>query len=246
MIAQQPTKQPLKLGICMDGMESRIVEYVEEICLQFHPVTYLEIGIGLAQSLTAIAAVMREIHPIGWRAIGVELPNGYSFNPFEARKNAAGKNLPIDFQHVYSGKAQPEPDRVTVYLEDSHEFIPARWDQPIHLALIDGCHGKPCATQDFLNIEKFIAPGGIVMFHDFTADQTGQSQPHCPTGCDVIGACRDLGLLDRKREGWQFIETITANRTAGGWDMGVFRRLSNVPNVPIEYPTSATVTRRDF
>jgi Methyltransferase domain len=241
MIAQR-SNQRIALGFAMAGLESRVIEYVEEICLQFHPVTYLEIGVGFGQTLTAIAAVMREIHPIGWRAIGVELPNGYSFDRFEVMKNAGDRGVQVNFQQIYSGKAQPESERVTVYLEDSHEFMAARWGEPIHLALIDGCHGKPCATQDFLNVEKFIPPGGIVLFHDFTQEQTGQLQPHCPTGCDVIGACRDLGLLDDKRAGWQFVETITADRAAGGWDMGVFRR-SFVEPIPIE---SATVVRKDF
>jgi hypothetical protein len=119
---------------------------------------------------------------------------------------------------------------VTIYLDDSHGFIPNYWRAPLHLVLIDACHCKHCATTDFLNIEPHVEPGGIVMFHDFGEDNVGQGQPLGHPDGDVRGACRDLRLLDNKREHWVWISTIIGpkergtNIATGASDMGVFQR----------------------
>ncbi len=78
---------------------------------------------------------------------------------------------------------------------------------------------------DFLLLEPFIVPHGIVLMHDFGKDQVGQSQPHCPDGLNVRGAARDLGLLDGGRPGWKFLEVLVGDKPAGSGDMGVFQKL---------------------
>jgi hypothetical protein len=66
--------------------------------------------------------------------------------------------------------------------------------------------------------------GATMMFHDFGVEQRGQHQPHCSGGVDVFGACYELGLLTGKRKGWMYADTITADKSQGGWDMGVFKK----------------------
>lgn len=211
------------MGFGMEGMEERILTIARAICAKFDPVTYVEIGVGEGPTLTAIAATLKESGR-QWRAVGIELPNGYSFSRQKTTDFATHRNLKLDFVVPNGNVQRPAWNQVTVFLKDSQSFLTELWQEPIHLALIDGCHGKPCATLDFLALEVWVAKGGIVMFHDFGADQTGHYQPHCITGLDVRGAVQDLGLLSGKRAGWVFREEMTANRMAGGWDMGVFQK----------------------
>jgi hypothetical protein len=210
------------LGIAMNGLEERILRIAREVGKRFEEVTYVEIGIGEGMTLTGIARELRMINP-RWRAIGVELPNGYSFNENALREISQIRSLGLAFVKPET-MAHPAWNIVTVYFKDSQSFLTELWQEPIHLALIDGCHGRPCVIQDFLAVEAFMEPGGVVMFHDFSEDQQGDPQPHCAGGIDVRGACMDLGLSNGKRAGWQFTETLTADRVQQGWDMAVFTK----------------------
>jgi hypothetical protein len=219
------TLEPEPLGIAMDGLEDTIARHVCRIMLCFQEVTYVEIGVAAGGTLTAIASMMNSWkgQGFGWRAIGIELPDGYSYDAEGLVNNAASHKVDVEmFRDLEpTHKVDPEWEKVTVYFTGSHPLLENSWDQPIHLALIDGCHGKRCATLDFLLLEPWIAPGGIVMFHDIEEGQVGSFQPHCGT-LDVIGAVRDLGLLENKREGWEFIEIAESKPTNA--DMGIFRR----------------------
>jgi len=211
---------PLELGFGMQGLGHQVAQYVQEVCTRFDKVTYLEIGVGEGTTLAAIADRLRKL-AVQWRAIGVDLPDGYSLDLFRVNKTMRTKMLP--FAETRTSVLLPW-NRVTLHLADSQKFL-LTWDELVNLVLIDGCHGKPCAKNDFLNIEPWVVPGGYVMFHDFGQDQQWQSQPHCPEGIDVRGACAELGLLDNNREGWRFIGTLIGDKPAGSGDMGVFEKL---------------------
>lgn len=43
------------------------------------------------------------------------------------------------------------------------------WNKPIGVLFIDGDHTK--AGEDFEAWEKFVVPGGIILFHDYITDQ---------------------------------------------------------------------------
>jgi hypothetical protein len=91
------------------------------------------------------------------------------------------------------------------------------------LALIDGCHGKPCAMADFLCLDPFVPPGGVVMFHDVSPEQQGDYQPHCSGGAHVVEALKELGLWDGTRPGWSEM-TIAKASGNGNYDMAIFRK----------------------
>jgi hypothetical protein len=221
------TATELKLGFGMQGMGPLITPYLDQVCQNFESVTYLEIGVGHGETLTAIADYLRHENDLRWRAIGVELPDGYSFSQEATSQNAYGKHLSIRFENrpARSWRINPPWRAVTVYLDNSQLFLADRWSQEIQLALIDGCHGKKCASMDFLLLEPFIIRGGFVLMHDFGEDQVGQKQPHCPEGLDVRGAARELGLMDNARAGWDFVDELVGDKHAGSGDMGVFQRL---------------------
>jgi len=216
---QDPTIPALGFG--MQGMGPAIERLITSVCERFDVITYLEIGVGEGVTLAAISDMIRRTSK-EWRSVGVDLPNGYSLDLKRVAESMWRKNLKNAIGLTEEDEA--EWNQVNVFLADSQEFLRDHWDESVCIALIDGCHGKDCAMNDFLNIEKKVLHNGLVMFHDFGHDQTGQPQPHCKNGIDVRGACRELGLLDGKRVGWTYIETIVGDKAAGSGDMGVFRK----------------------
>jgi hypothetical protein len=215
----------MQLGIAMNGLEERVLDITKGVAAHFNEITYVEIGVGEGTTLTAIARTLKDSGK-KWRAIGIELVNGYSFNLEHTRKSAAQREVNLNFVTPNGSIVHPLWETVTIYFKDSQGFLTEIWQEPIHFALIDGCHGKPCVILDFLALEAFMAPNGVVMFHDFSQDQVGQAQPHCIGGIDVRGACQDLGLTNGKRANWKFDETLIADRTKGGWDMAIFKKIT--------------------
>jgi hypothetical protein len=213
----------MQLGIAMNGLEDRVLAIAKGVANHFDEITYVEIGVGEGVTLTAIARTLKDSGK-KWRAIGIELVNGYSFNLEHTRKSAQEREVNLNFVMPNGAIVHPLWETVTVYFKDSQSFLTELWQDPIHLALIDGCHGRSCVTLDFLALEAFMVRGGTMMFHDISPEQRGEAQPHCVGGIDVHGACYDLGLLNGRRAGWRFMEILSANKGQGGWDMGVFKK----------------------
>jgi hypothetical protein len=213
----------MMLGLAMNGYEQAIEDIiVTKLRPNFPEITYVEIGVAHGGTLAGLAEVMKGVCP-KWRAIGVELPHGYSYSEEETRRKILAKHLDADFFYDIKTPVNPRWQTVSMYLMDSHIFMACFWRLPIHLALIDGCHGKSCVIKDFSNVEEYVEPGGYVMLHDFGEDQIGQSQTHCKT-LDVRGACAELGLLDGKRIGWEFVGEFVGDKTLAGANMGVFKK----------------------
>jgi hypothetical protein len=214
----------MEMGYCMGGIEDQILWVVDDVASRFDEITYVEIGVAYGATMTAIASRLRDSGK-KWRVIGIELINGYSFNRERTEAFAAKRNLKLNFVIPNGAIVHPLWETLTVYFKDSQSFLTEIWQEPIHLALIDGCHGKPCVTLDFLALEAFMVPGGTIMFHDFGIDQRGDFQPHCPTGIDVRGACESLGLLTDKRPNWKHTGTFIGDKMQGGYDMGIFEKM---------------------
>ncbi len=215
---------PRDLGPGMQGMGAGVMHYVDGVASYFLNVTYVEIGVSDGITLSEVSKRLSETCE-SWRAIGIDLPDCRNET---TRRNSTDKGLPFDLVRPPLRKL-PKLGCVTFVLKDSHTFLGenATAIGPVHLALIDGCHGKPCVSLDFLLIEPLIVPGGYVMFHDFGADQIGQEQAP-PDHCPIVGvhdACASLGLLDNTRDGWRFVQTIIGDKAAGSADMGVFQKL---------------------
>jgi hypothetical protein len=212
-------------GLAMNGMEDRLEAISKDVTERFDEITYVEIGVGEGGTLTAIAQILQESGK-KWRAIGVELPNGYSFSKDRTVHFANQRNLALNFITPSASTVNPAWNEVSVYFKDSQTFLTELWQTPIHFALIDGCHGRPCVMMDFIVLEAWVVDGAVIMFHDVSVDQIGEYQPHCSGGIDVRGACYELGLLTNRRQGWKFVEEIPAKREWGGWDMAIFKKES--------------------
>ncbi len=209
----------------MQGMGAGVMHYVDGVASYFDKVTYVEIGVSDGITLSAIAKRLSE-QCESWRAIGIDLPD---CRHETTRRHSEEKGLPFKIVKDFRNHFAPEWGKVTFVLKDSHTFLGenALAIGDVHLALIDGCHGKPCVSLDFLLIEPLIVPGGYAMFHDFGADQIGQEQAP-PDHCPIVGvhdACASLGLLDNTRDGWRFVQTIIGDKSSGSADMGVFQKL---------------------
>jgi hypothetical protein len=215
----------MSFGWSMDGLEERFTEAAKEVRARFQPCTYLEIGVARGETLASVAKALNNGKGDGWRAVGVDLPNGYSLDKPQIEQNCTCKMLNMSFIKPNGWNHLELPwNRVSVVLADSRDFFEGMWTDPVHLALIDACHCKECAMRDFLNVEKFVPSGGLVLFHDFEERLKSATQPH-GGHCDVVGACRELGLLDNKREGWAPGETWVADHKRPGADMFAVRKI---------------------
>lgn len=150
---------------------------------------YVEIGIGFGGALESVQEFFRQIR-VRLEMHAVDLP-GY-----------AGEALRLKNIHWHFVGAS--------------EFL-RTFKDPVDFCFIDGCHGKPCVTADFLGIEPLIRPGGIVCFHDTSPEcQDRHFQPHCQTGIDARAAVRELGLLDDRRPGWLKFNETSGDQSKGG------------------------------
>jgi len=207
----------------MAGLEGAYAARIVSARASFQPFTYLEIGVAYGRTLATVADLLRA-QGQGWRAVGVELPDGYSFNRDAVVRNCNELQLTVSFIAPKDwSRVDPIWNRVTVYLSDSHELMEKQWKAEINFALIDGCHGKPCAMKDFINVEPHVPKDGIIALHDCEKEFVGENQPHC-NYIDVFGACEELGLHANTRKGWSAAEILAADRSQGGHDMLLVRR----------------------
>lgn len=87
----------------------------------------------------------------------------YSIDIFKEEEDSKVKKfLPAFNKNIKKYKLQEyiEP------IEGSFEDISQDWVKPIRLLFIDGEHDKKELRKDFNSWEKFVYPGGIIIFHD--------------------------------------------------------------------------------
>ena len=161
----------------MGGNEQTFCDALEVASQDVDHFRYLEIGLGNCGTLRAVAVFLDQLG-LSWEAHGVDLPG------FQGK--------------VFNTKVTIHPVGSEAFLELDHKS----W----HFAFIDACHGKACAMREFLAIEPWIEPGGVVCFHDTDPHCQGRHmQPHCGTGIDVRAAVEELGLLGGDRQGWEIL-----------------------------------------
>jgi hypothetical protein len=165
-----------KWGFCMAGNEETFLQMIDRSEVKGEPIVYYEIGLGHGDT---ICRVNEHIGSREAYIVGVDVP-GWKPN-------------------------YPMPGAININLEGSGTFLknaPMR----ANYIFIDGCHGSPCVTSDFLLAEKIVRVGGIICFHDTDPNCQGHHfQDHCNMSIDVRAALEKLGLLDDSRPGWKKI-----------------------------------------
>src|SRR6516165_10849920 len=104
----------MKMGFGMDGIEDRIEFYAKDIASRFNEVTYIEIGVAEGATLSAVALTLKNAAQM-WRAIGIELVNGYSFNRSKTEAVAFQRGLQLNFVIPNCSVVHPLWEAVTVY-----------------------------------------------------------------------------------------------------------------------------------
>ena len=191
----------MKLGICMDGGEDAFIGVIEKRAKEAgRPITYVELGVAYGETLIGVWLALAQFAP-GSRAIGIERPIWEGLNSIRDRFHAAC----APFVEGPVGLDVP-PGAVGLVLGYSQDVLNVpQWPYRIDVAFIDACHCRTCAREDFLAVEKWMEPGGIVIFHDAgEAEQTKDKIPVCNEGIDVRYALNELGLFENKRVGWTF------------------------------------------
>lgn len=197
----------LRYGICMEGNEEafqrallRGLEVAQQRptpcgcspeCDSTWPYRMIEIGTASGQTTRGMADYVAS-YDRNHRIVTFDIPGGWSLDPHAVELLA---------------KAYPQIEAVVRPGGGRAALDDPSWRGPIHFAFIDGCHGAPCAREDFLAVERHTVPGSVVVFHDTSKSCQGiHLQPHCQTGIDVRRALTDLGLLTNTYPGWQLVE----------------------------------------
>jgi predicted O-methyltransferase YrrM len=91
----------------------------------------------------------------------------------------------------------PLAAHLTAVRKRSGELRPADVRLPVHLAFIDGDHSYEAVRRDFDTVAQWLAPDGVIAFHDFAND-------------DHEGVTRDVGEALASGQGVQrgLVETL--------------------------------------
>jgi hypothetical protein len=200
----------------MAGCEQTIVATIHAVLdATDGPVRYVEIGVAAGATF---AQVCQRLQSSGraWDGIGLELPDGVE-----------GFLLPSAWcfdEGAWNEHTAPFARYVRLERAISQDWLD-RYEEPITLALIDGCHEQACIAGDFLGLEPRIVMGGAVIFHD-TAEWSQDIDPQSHRGEPIRAraALDELGLLAGMRPGWRFLAEAPGWQAAGGRGCMAFQR----------------------
>lgn len=189
-----------------------------------HVYTLVEIGSAGCVSLRAFNDILN--NNLGdqsrYRAIGFDLPPGqaWSLDLDEVKRSFSG--LIENIINYTDNNTQTLPLGMSLMLmENPRRYFQTAFPFNIDFAFIDGSHGKSCAL-DFLAIEQKIAPGGLVVFHDYGEPEQGTDwQEVDKEFISVRNWVHRLGLAkpcpnNEPRKGWRFVGEIKGSRHWGG------------------------------
>lgn len=206
----------MKLGIRMDGTESRFIDLFLDKAKNSVDFSFFELGTAEGYTFSGLCQALVEKNLNGLM-VSCDLPNGWSVDQAKMVNNM--KRSGINWSLHFDPNHRPEIG-ANIYFVDGRNLVKElniQYGFLIDFAFVDGCHGSPCVRADFLSIAPFIKPNGIIAFHDAgIEEQNTDYQNHCGENINVRKALIDLGLIDNKREGWKFIDEIPGDRSRGG------------------------------
>jgi predicted O-methyltransferase YrrM len=132
----------------------------------------VEIGVYEGSSAVVLCEVLdagAELHlidPFGQQ--GSALPAGWGAT------EGASKRV------VARAQRRADGPRVTWHVDYS-AAVAARWSEPVDLVFIDGDHSEEGARADWDGWNGFVAPGGVVLFHDARMGKEGGRGLEGPT-----------------------------------------------------------------
>lgn len=202
----------------MRGYEHVILKELERIAFEFGEITYLEIGVALGETLFDVSNFLKSLGK-PWRAIGVDIPNGWSLN--EQFIEGSGIKV-IHQEYDLDNFVVPKWGETTVYIVGQGRsgylggkvFLDEFWrGEDIHACLIDGCHSEKCCTNDLVSVSRHVPKNGLVMLHDFGEREQGTDiQPHCNLPIDTRKAAIKANIF----EDWLCVHDLAGNRRGIG------------------------------
>ena len=127
--------------------------------IQGPPGTVVEVGSYLGRSTVVLGRVLKELH--------VET-RVHAIDPHEGTLTVPGDSLEKEeptygrfLENVRSAGLEHvvEPIR--------QRSLDVQWDQPVNLLLVDALHDYENVSADFRHFDRWVVPGGYVVFHDY-------------------------------------------------------------------------------
>lgn len=222
-----PRRWGIRLDGCGQGLEQLLRQHLDvQVVPEDRAYTLVEIGSANCVTLRAFTDILSETAGVKgqrWRAVGFDLTPGkaWSMDTEEVKKSFLWEpyNV-IEGDAPCRQMAHQLPDGMSLLLLDDPRSYLHDWFNPsIDFCFIDGSHGVSCA-HDFLAIEPKVAPGGVVVFHDYgEAEQGTDWQAADNEFINVRTYVHRLGLREptnRLRKGWRWIAEIPGSRAMGG------------------------------
>lgn len=214
-------------GIRMDGtgqgLEQLLRQHVSPLGAG-DQYTLVEIGSAGCVSLRAFRDILAESCPTAWwRVVGFDLPldKAWSVDLTEVERSLSGVDSAI-VRDMVPADLPSQAQRMTLCLIDNpRTYISTVWSRPIHFVFIDASHGRSCAL-DFEAVERKVAPGGLVVFHDYgEAEQGSDWQEADRQFISVRSYVHRLGLnapspKGTLRKGWRWVCEVKGSRHWNG------------------------------
>lgn len=229
---------PYRFGIRMEGTTERFTELFLDrarACVAAsRPFSFFELGTAEGFTFSALCKTL-VANGLNRDAtmVSCDLPPGQSWSTDSAKLMANMRETGMAWAEMGGTDVLARldlappigPGYATVVYYDGRTLIKALHEKlgfSPDFTFIDGCHGAPCVTRDFLAIEPTVKPGALVVFHDACLDsQHTDMQDHCHERINVRQALINLGLMPGGgRAGWAFVEEIASDRARGGQGNG--------------------------
>lgn len=114
--------------------------------------------------------------------------------------SVSGKRGSPSISRVVAGRCRRGETRL---LCDYSFNVAKQWNAPVDFVFIDGDHSEAACRQDFVDWEKFVQPGGVILFHD---SRLGQPEEQPWMGAE--GSTRAVNELFRQRQHprWKIVD----------------------------------------
>lgn len=222
-------------GIRTNGTEQELENLIKDHVKNKETYTFLEIGFAAGQSHRAIRDIIKEnISTNNWLTFGLDIKGSADLNFDKINSLFNNQDLLINENNkdkdIEELLGKNNYHSVLVLREDPRKWTETVDNEYFDLILIDGAHGYNDVYKDFKSIEYKLKKNGLLLFHDYCERSQGTDRQWDGDFINVRKACKDLGLIDNKLNGWEFVKEILGTRTTenndnGGNGFGVFRKL---------------------
>ena len=167
-------------GVITDAINMAITELKAQpnFELRESKIIYIEIGTGEGKTVVQVCKILEKAG-VDYLAVAVDIQDAWSFN-----------------QEKYLENIQEYVHSVELDLSGSPEALKRFKDEEVFAVLIDGDHTLEAVVDDFMEADRIVMRGGLIMFHDSGTDSQGADAfERQPRGIEVREAIEHLGLL---------------------------------------------------